>query len=202
MSRCVAGADALRVRRVLCHRIGPPRPCGGCWCPPRRRRELARCHRRRLFVLAASYSSPSRLKVLRHTKSSVAECPSVASSLRRYHDFPASARISRTSAATSRRRAIASALYRPCFHARRLPFGTPGFCPPCIRQRPFGIAGDRHGLPLRVRAPHRGLRCIGNLLCIRLILQFREIPTPRALDDAHHRLPPGMDVGCWSSSGL
>jgi hypothetical protein len=29
---------------------------------------------------------------------------------------------------------------------------------PCIRQRPFGMAGDRHGLPFLVRAPHRGLR--------------------------------------------
>jgi hypothetical protein len=38
-----------------------------------------------------------------------------------------------------------------------LPFGAPGDIPPCIRQRPFGIAGDRHRLPLLVRAPHRGL---------------------------------------------
>jgi HD-GYP domain-containing protein (c-di-GMP phosphodiesterase class II) len=36
--------------------------------------------------------------------------------------------------------------------------------------RSFGIAGDWHGLPLRVRAPHRGLRCIGDLLCMGLIL--------------------------------
>jgi hypothetical protein len=28
--------------------------------------------------------------------------------------------------------------------------------PPCIRQRPFGIAGDWHGDPRRVFAPHRG----------------------------------------------
>jgi hypothetical protein len=35
------------------------------------------------------------------------------------------------------------------------PFGAPGDGPPCIRQRPFGIAGDRHGLPRRVRARHR-----------------------------------------------
>jgi hypothetical protein len=28
--------------------------------------------------------------------------------------------------------------------------------PPCIRQRLFDIAGPRHGVPLRVRAPHRG----------------------------------------------
>jgi hypothetical protein len=39
------------------------------------------------------------------------------------------------------------------------PFGAPGDGPPCIRQRPFGIAGDRHGLPFLVRALHRLLRC-------------------------------------------
>jgi len=45
---------------------------------------------------------------------------------------------------------------------------TPVDFPPCIRHRPFGIAGDRHRLPLRVWAPHRRLRCNGNLLCIGL----------------------------------
>ena len=74
----------------------------------------------------------------------------------------------RNSAATARRVAIASAENRPCLKAFRLPFGAPGDFPPRIRQRPFGIAGDRHGLPFRVRAPHRGLRCIGN--CIGLTL--------------------------------
>jgi hypothetical protein len=49
----------------------------------------------------------------------------------------------------------------PCFHALRLPSGAPGDGPPCIRQRPLGIAGDWHGSPLRVRAPQRGARCIG-----------------------------------------
>ena len=33
-----------------------------------------------------------------------------------------------------------------------LPFGAPGDIPPCIRQRPFGIAADRQPLPLLVRA--------------------------------------------------
>jgi hypothetical protein len=33
-----------------------------------------------------------------------------------------------------------------------LPFGAPGDSPPCIRQRPFGIAGDWRRLPLLVRA--------------------------------------------------
>jgi hypothetical protein len=40
------------------------------------------------------------------------------------------------------------------------PFGAPEDSPPCIRQRPFGIAPDSHRLPLLVRAPHRRLRCI------------------------------------------
>ena len=65
-----------------------------------------------------------------------------------------------------------------------LPFGAPGDAPPCIRQRPFAIAGDWHGVPLRVRAPQRGLRCMGNLLCMGLFLRFSCVPTPR--------LPPTM----------
>jgi hypothetical protein len=32
-----------------------------------------------------------------------------------------------------RRRAIASAVYRPCFRAFLFPFGAPGDVPPCIR---------------------------------------------------------------------
>jgi hypothetical protein len=39
---------------------------------------------------------------------------------------------------------------RPCLSAFLLPFGAPGDRPPCIRQRPLGIAGDWHGLLLRV----------------------------------------------------
>jgi hypothetical protein len=65
--------------------------------------------------------------------------------------------------------AMASAVYRPCLRAFLLPFGAPGDGPPCIRQRPFGIAGDRHGFPIRVRAPQRGLRCMGDLLPIRVL---------------------------------
>ena len=65
---------------------------------------------------------------------------------------------------------------------------------PVRRHRPFGIAGDWHRLPLRVRAPHRGLRCMGNLLCMGLILRFRAIPTPRGLDHADDSLPASMDM--------
>src|ERR1051325_6924791 len=88
--------------------------------------------------------------------------------------------MARIRAVTSRRRESASAVYRPCLNAFPLPFGAPGDSPPCIRQRPFGIPGDRQGLPRRVRAPHRGLRCMGNLLCMGLFLQFCPIPTPGA----------------------
>ena len=78
----------------------------------------------------------------------------------------ASALPARTNAETERRRAIASAVYRPCLSAFLLPFGAPGDIPPCIRQRPFGIAGAWHEARLRVRAPHRGLRCMGKLFRI------------------------------------
>ena len=61
--------------------------------------------------------------------------------------------IARNSSRISCRLAIASAVYRPCFQACLLPLGAPGDRPPCMRQRPFGIAGDRHGFPLLVRAP-------------------------------------------------
>ena len=44
---------------------------------------------------------------------------------------------------------------------------APGDIPPCIRQRPFGIAADRQPLPLLVRAPHRRLRCMLAPPCIR-----------------------------------
>jgi hypothetical protein len=61
--------------------------------------------------------------------------------------------------ASNRRNAIASAVYQPCFSAFLFPFGAPGDGPPCIRQRPFRIAGDWHRPPLRVFAPQRGLDC-------------------------------------------
>jgi hypothetical protein len=59
--------------------------------------------------------------------------------------------------ASNRRIAIASAVYSPCFKAFLFPFGAPGDVPPCIRQRPFFIAGDRQDFPLLVFAPQRGL---------------------------------------------
>jgi hypothetical protein len=75
-----------------------------------------------------------------------------------------------------------------------LPFGAPGDSPPCIRQRPFGIAGDRQRLPLLVRAPHRRLRCMVNLPCMGLILRFLLAPSPRGFDRADHGLAASADV--------
>src|SRR5262249_60095285 len=69
---------------------------------------------------------------------------------------------------SSRRRAMASAVYQPCFNAFLFPLGAPGDGPPCIRQRPFGIAGDWHGLPLRVFAPQRGLDCMSKSMGLSL----------------------------------
>jgi hypothetical protein len=89
---------------------------------------------------------------------------------------------------------MAFALYRPCLKAFLLPLGAPGDRPPCSRHRPFGIAGDRHPLPLLVRAPHRRLRCIGDLLCMGLILKFRGNPSPRGPDHADDSLTAGMHV--------
>ena len=75
-----------------------------------------------------------------------------------------------------------------------LPLGAPGDFPPCSLHRPFGIAGDWHRLPCLVRAPHRWLRCIGNLLCMGLILKFRGSPSPRGPDHADDSLTAGMHV--------
>src|SRR5262249_11680311 len=63
----------------------------------------------------------------------------------------------------------------PCLKAFLFPFGAPGDGPPCIRHRPFGIAGAWQGVPFLVRAPHRGLRCIANLLRKVSILWSRRI---------------------------
>jgi hypothetical protein len=93
----------------------------------------------------------------------------------------ASSRAFLISSAIKRRRAIAS-VYRPCLKAFLLPFGGPGDRPPCIRQRPFGIAADWQGFPLLVRAPQRLLRFIGKLLCMGLILRIFSTPPPRRLD--------------------
>src|SRR5262249_30414209 len=88
-------------------------------------------------------------------------------------DTLARAFIARIKPEISRRRAIASAMYRPYLNSFLFAFGAPVGIPTCIRHRPFGIAGARHDFRFRVRAPHRGLRCMGNLLRIGLSLWFR-----------------------------
>ena len=74
-------------------------------------------------------------------------------------------RAARRSWAIIRRSSTISALDRPCLvlaaftRARPSAVRGPVDGPPCIRQRPFGIAGAQHGIPLRVRAPQRGCEC-------------------------------------------
>jgi hypothetical protein len=76
---------------------------------------------------------------------------------------------------------IASAVYRPCFKAFLFPFGAPGDGPPCIRQRPFFIAGDWQGFPLLVLAPQRGLDCMSKSMG--LSFDFGRRTSPRRLVD-------------------
>jgi hypothetical protein len=72
-------------------------------------------------------------------------------------------RSNRRASAAFLRSAIACAEYPPCFQLafrlRSSPSGVRGpvLFPPCIRQRPLGIAGALQGLPVRLEcAPHRG----------------------------------------------
>jgi hypothetical protein len=86
----------------------------------------------------------------------------------------------------SRRRSIASALYRPCLNAFLLPLGAPGEHPPCIRHLPLVIGGDWQGLPARVRAPHLFPPCISK--CMGLFLHFQCQPLPLAVHVANNGL--------------
>src|SRR5262245_25686914 len=56
------------------------------------------------------------------------------------------------------------------------------------------MAGDWHRLPRRVRALQRGLWCIGNRLCMGLLLELARRPTPRGRDSTHDGLAAGMNV--------
>jgi hypothetical protein len=62
-----------------------------------------------------------------------------------------------------------------------------------MRHLPFGIAPERHGLPLLVFAPQRGDWCIGKLVRMGLFLLVVRHPTP-GLDRTHNGLTTGMDV--------
>src|SRR3954452_4422674 len=57
-----------------------------------------------------------------------------------------------------------------------------------MRHLPFGIAGERHGLPLLVLAPQRGDRCMAKSFCIGLLPFFARHPTS-CLDSANNGLP-------------
>ena len=67
--------------------------------------------------------------------------------------------------------------------------------PPCILQRRLPhTAGDRHGLPLRVRAPQRGVRCIGNCSGgISFLLRFFAVHF-RRVHDTDDSPTAGVDV--------
>lgn len=80
----------------------------------------------------------------------------------RRYTFSSTRRASRRISAHAPRTRAISDEYSPCFirafRMRASPsavFG-PVLAPPCIRHLPFGIAGDWHGLPPRVRVPQRG----------------------------------------------
>jgi hypothetical protein len=76
-------------------------------------------------------------------------------------------------AVSARRRRRASAFMacseivaRPCrYLPLRRPVGAPGDVPPCMRHRPFRIAGPRQGKPDRHRAPHRRARQANSKPC-------------------------------------
>jgi hypothetical protein len=75
----------------------------------------------------------------------------------------------------------------------RLPLGAPGERPPWIRQRPFGIAGDRHSVcRRRVFAKQRWARRKGKgsrvVRSIGLSFDLRHHPGPR------YRLAVNMDM--------
>jgi hypothetical protein len=76
-----------------------------------------------------------------------------------------------------------------------LPMGAPlPAAPPCIRHRRFPrTAGDRHGFPLRVRAPQRAARFFGNFsCCIGLRLEFL-LGSASGGDVTHDCLATGID---------
>ena len=55
------------------------------------------------------------------------------------------------------------------------------------------MAGDRHGAFFLVFAPQRGLRCMGNGVCMGLSFVLFRCPSPLG-DLSHYRLPAVMDV--------
>ena len=85
-----------------------------------------------------------------------------------------------------------------------MPIGAPlPVAPPCILHRRFPrTVGDWHGFPLRVRAPHRDTRFMGNFsCCTALFLQF--LIAPKAgRDGTDDRLSAGVDVDVLDCDAL
>src|ERR1700757_1957925 len=75
--------------------------------------------------------------------------------------------------------------------------------PPCILHRRFPrTGGDWHCPPVRVRAPHRDARVMGNFSrCMGLLLRFLTALTPRS-DGTYDRLPTSMDVDVLDRDAL
>ena len=143
-------------------------------CGPRHRSTSPSMKRRRPWASAEAGTSSS--------SSSSALVPSSSANKRNYLSTTTATalRASLSSTRIACRQASASALYRPCFQGIAIPRPAPRYLP---RRHASGsafrlTAGDRHGLPLRVRAPHRGLWCMGELLCMGLILISDHAPPP------------------------
>jgi hypothetical protein len=78
----------------------------------------------------------------------------------------------------------------------RDPSGAPlPAAPPCILHRAFPrTAGDRHGLPFRVRAKHRGARFMRqSRWCMGLASVSCSTPPSPSADGAHDGLPARVD---------
>jgi hypothetical protein len=114
---------------------------------------------------------------------------------RRHHvsRLDKSSRASFRSCLIRERSAFAPLLKCPCFQAFLFPLGAPVDLPPCIRQRPFRMAGDRQRPSLRVFAPHRRLSSIASRLCMGLTFGFSLHPPPPCVQRVQ-RWPGHLDA--------
>jgi hypothetical protein len=134
-----------KVRSGSRGRSGPLPVCPGSRYPVSRVGWPPRHDPEPLFLICAAAALTQRLRMV---------------SYRLRHNISAPSSCYLLKLASMRRMAIASAVYQPCLRAFLFPFGTPGDFPPCIRHRPFFIAGDWHKLPRLVLAWQRDARCI------------------------------------------
>ena len=75
-----------------------------------------------------------------------------------------------------------------------LPFGAPGDVPPCIRQRPFGIAGDWHSVPAPCPGSTSRAQVHGQFALHGVDPPISVDPLPRGLDHANDSLTARMHV--------